>query len=424
MRILNCVIFILNKVINDNVNFYKTLRGAFDSEDFSADEKKMITAFSGCILRHYLSFFDLLKRTYRQESDEFKFAIMFFLANNIFLKRINEDDWKYLVHEFMKNVNSEINVEEVIEFINSKTDGSSLIDESIDKSSNYFCSLRFNLPLFLTKMWARSYGKNLTFKIAKGITKSPKQLVRLNTLKLSKEEFENKFSKEFIPTTYEGIYEYVGKNPLKRLPLYQNKKIFAISIAIKEIVNELDLDVIKSYAMYSGCYNSLFLDINISSHNKITLENLIEPKKDYHLFKNEMKQFGFVNNSIIECAPSTMIASLGKKVDTFIVYPSSSSFEQLRLTPDYFLRFDPSTLDQLIQNQKDVLDEAKKYINDNGVIVYVVNTISKKESENIIKQFIDNNNDFVLEKEKQYLPFEQEDSILYYAVLRKKGNND
>ena len=423
MENLNNAITILDNILVNKTNFYKSLRQCFDHNSVQGDNKKLITAFVGCILRHYLCFSDLLNRHFKDSSEHDKYVLMYMLSNIIFLKRYDDDAWKSLLHEYIKTTNSELDSDKTIEFITDKKDGNNLIDQSIDKGSHYFCSLRFNTPLFLTKMWTRNYGKNLTFKITKGNTKTPRQIVRLNELKMSKEEFEKKFSSDFLPTEYSGLYEYRGKNPLKRLPLYQNKKIFSISIGMHELVQKFDLDPVKPIAIYSGFYNPLFLDANIGCGNSVQIENLVEPKKDYHLFKNEMKQFGFVNNSIIECKPSSIIACLSKKVDTFVLYPSNSMFESLRLSPDYFLNFNPSELDNLINTQKELLKEAKNFIVDNGRIIYCVNTISKKESEAIISSFLEENRDFVLEEEKQYLPFEKEDTTLYYAILRKAKND-
>lgn len=423
MENLKITIAILNDVLTNKNNFYKSLRKNFDHNQVENSRKKIITAFSGCILRHYLCFNDLIKRNYKDINENEKYVIMYMLANIVFLKRLSDDEWIALLNNYLKEISSAIDITALTEFLQSKKEGVNLIDESIEKGSYLFCSLRFNTPLFLTKMWSRSFGKNLTFKIIKGNTKTPSQYVRLNELKMSKEEFEKKFSNEFTPTEYDGIYEYHGKNPLKRLPLYQNKKIFSISIGMHELVTKLDLDPIKPIAIYSGFYNPLFLDANVTCLNKVQIENLIEPQKDYHLFKNEMKQFGFVNNSMIECKPSSIIASLSKKVNTFVLFPSNSTFESLRLSPDYFYHFDPNTFDELIKNQKELLDEAKNFVLDGGKIVYVVNTISKKESELIIRAFLEENKQFTLEEEKQYFPFEKEDTTLYYAILRK-GNND
>ena len=271
MNALNNTITILDSILVEKHGFYKSLRRCFDHVECSNEDKKNITAFVGCILRHYLSYTDLLKRKYPNFDDHTKYVIMFMLSNVIFLKRFEEDVWVSAIHEYIKTNQLDISADEIVEFVKSKTDGTSLIDESIDKGSFLFCSLRFNIPLYLTKMWTRSYGKNLTYKLAKGNTKSPKQIVRLNELKMSKEEFEKKFSKDFIRTEYDGLYEYIGKNPLKRLPLYQNKKIFAISIGLHKLVNDLDLDILKPIAVYSGFYNPLFLDLNVSYNNKIII---------------------------------------------------------------------------------------------------------------------------------------------------------
>ena len=421
MKVLNLTISVIKNIVNDNEDFYKVLRKTFDAKDITKEEKKTVTAFAGCILRHYLCFKDLLNRNFKDIDEDFKIVIMFMLANVSFLRRLSEDEWVSKLNTYIKENELDVDNDLIFNFIKSKVDGNTLIDDTIEKTSHYYCSLRFNLPIFLTKMWSRTFSKKLTYKIAKSITKNPRQLVKVNTLKISNIDFENKFGKDFIKSEYDGLYEYIGNEPLKRLPLYQNKKVFAISIGLNELINELDIDPIKSYALYSGFYNPLFLGLNVNSNNCIKVENLIEPKKDYHLFKNEMKQFGFINNSIIESNSNSMVASLSKKVDTFIVYPTNSSFEKLRLAPDYFLRFDASRLDELIKNQKEILNEAKNFVNDGGALIYLVNTISKKESVSIINEFLQNNDDFVLEKDKQYLPFEKEETILYYAILRKKN---
>ena len=119
MKVLNTTILVLTNVINNNEDFYRVLRRTFESKDINSDEKKMITAFSGCILRHYLSFADLLKRHYKEESDELKYAIMFMISNVVFLKRIEEDKWISLLHEYIKVNNFAVDANEIIQFIKS-----------------------------------------------------------------------------------------------------------------------------------------------------------------------------------------------------------------------------------------------------------------------------------------------------------------
>ena len=58
---------------------------------------------------------------------------------------------------------------------------------------------------------------------------------------------------------------------------------------------------------------------------------------------------------------------------------------------------------------------------DGGYLVYCVDTLGLKETNKLVANFLENHAEFELIKEKQYLPNEN-NSIFYYAILRKKDN--
>ena len=91
--------------------------------------------------------------------------------------------------------------------------------------------------------------------------------------------------------------------------------------------------------------------------------------------------------------------------------------------PDYFLRFDIEKLDALIANQGKALNEASAQVEDGGYLLYLVDTISKKETSGIINEFVKEHPDFVLVRDKQYFPYKKYGGSYYFAVL-KKGAND
>ena len=64
-----------------------------------------------------------------------------------------------------------------------------------------------------------------------------------------------------------------------------------------------------------------------------------------------------------------------------------------------------------------------KHLNDKATLVYCVRTLGKKETFLLIEEFLKAHPEFELVKEKQFFPYEEENSILYYAILRKKAND-
>ena len=103
--------------------------------------------------------------------------------------------------------------------------------------------------------------------------------------------------------------------------------------------------------------------------------------------------------------------------------PDSSRLNLLQVLPDYFLRFDIQKLDELIANQGKALQEASAQVEDGGYLVYLVDTISKKETMGIINEFLKVHPEFVLTREKLYFPYKKYGGSYYFAVL-KKGAND
>ena len=103
--------------------------------------------------------------------------------------------------------------------------------------------------------------------------------------------------------------------------------------------------------------------------------------------------------------------------------PDSSRLNLLQVLPDYFLRFDIQKLDELIANQAQALNEAAQQVEDGGYLLYLVDTISKKETMGLINEFLKGHSEFSLIRDKQYFPYKKFGGSYYFAVL-KKGAND
>ena len=133
---------------------------------------------------------------------------------------------------------------------------------------------------------------------------------------------------------------------------------------------------------------------------------------------------GLTHLYIYESNYQGLITCISKKANVFICLPKSSIFDLLRSTPDYFLRIKQEQLDQLIVDQLNCLEECSKFVEDDGELVYMIPTLSRKESNSLIANFLVKHQEFSLIEEHQFFPFESFDSCMYYARLKKMGENN
>lgn len=65
--------------------------------------------------------------------------------------------------------------------------------------------------------------------------------------------------------------------------------------------------------------------------------------------------------------------------------------------PDVFLNKDESCISELAATQRQILENAAKYLKVNGAMVYSTCTLFEEENENVVHDFLEKNVDFVLE---------------------------
>ena len=182
--------------------------------------------------------------------------------------------------------------------------------------------------------------------------------------------------------------------------------------------------MLRGLAIYTEFPNDLLIDLlsrkeSISGVEFIAGNLATATNARNFLNKNQIKGV-----NVYEAQASAIITCLSKPVHTFVVMPDSSRFNLLQLLPDYFLRFNFEKLDELIANQKVALSEAAAQVEEDGYLLYLVDTLSKKETINIVNEFLANNENFTLVRDKIYFPYKKYGGSYYFAALKKAKKND
>ena len=408
---------ILQKIIVEKIPFSLALKQAFKKGDISKEDRSVISAVVGCALRHFIVMERLIEDAYQDiESDGFA-ALLVAFSNALFIKKMNQDECNALAQSFLKEDDQKVE-----EFIGPYLEGKKLVPEEIEVGSFEFLSYRYNTPLSVIKMWNKQFGQVTTSRILKANSKPSPVVLRVNNVRISDEDFFNQYP-DFESTDIPGIALYKGEGKFKNTEVFEKQLANVLTPAFKEALDDGDVDLLRGFAVYAEYPNDLFVELSSRFNNINNVDFVAGSYSAFINTKNALAKSNINGVNVYEAGVSSIITCISKPVHTFLVMPESSRLNLLQVLPDYFLRFDIEKLDELIANQGKALQEASSQVEDGGYLLYLVDTISRKETMGLIADFLKNNENFSLVRDKQYFPYKKYGGSYYFAVL-KKGAND
>lgn len=410
---------ILNRIINENTPFSLALKQAFKKNEVSKEDKANISAMVGCVLRHYLVLSNVISKQYPALDSVGVIALMIAFSNALFIKKLDQEDCNKEAQQYLKD--EDVKVQDFIEpYLAEKK----LVPENIEVGSFEFLSYRYNTPVDIIKMWSKQFGHIAVSKALKANSKPAPVVLRIDNKKIEDEEFFNKYPEFERIEGVNGMALFKGEGKFKNHEVSEKALATPYALAFKEMLDEGDVDLLRGLAIYTEYPNDLLIDLlsrkeSISGVEFIAGNLATASNARNFLNKNQVRGV-----NVYEAQASAIITCLSKPVHTFVVMPDSSRFNLLQLLPDYFLRFDFNKLDELIANQKLALKEAAEQVEEDGYLLYLVDTLSKKESINIINEFLANNENFTLVRDKLYFPYKKYGGSYYFAALKKAKKND
>lgn len=410
---------IVNKIIYENTPFSLALKQAFKRNDISKEEKAGISAIVGCVLRHYLVMSHVIQKQYPELESLGMVALLIAFSNALFIKKFDQEACNKEANQYLKE--GDVKAED---FIAPYLEEKKLVPEEIEVGSFEFLSYRYNTPVDIIKMWNKQFGHISASKTLKANSKPAPVVVRIDNNKIADEDFFNKYPEFEAVEGVAGVALFKGEGKFKAHQVNENGDAAPLALAFKEMLDEGDIDPLRGLAIYAEYPNDLLIDLKSRQMNMAGVEYIasnlgVASSVKNFLNKNELKSV-----NVYEAQASSIITCLSKPVHTFVVMPDSSRFNLLQLLPDYFLRFDFQKLDELIANQKAALKEAAAQVESDGYLLYFVDTLSKKESINIVNEFLAENPEFTLIRDKLYFPYKKYGGSYYFAALKKAKKND
>ena len=278
------------------------------------------------------------------------------------------------------------------------------IDKEIFKDKLTELSVKYSVNTDIVKIILRDYPDSAE-DILKGMFITPKFTVKINTTKISAQDFKKLIADSGL--TYnqmpldDGI-EILHKGSVTDIPGFKEGYFYVQGItsqyAVRAAGIQKDNDVLDLCAAPGG--KSFAAAIELGGSGSVTScdPNVSRLK----LIQDGAKRLGLSNITTVQNSGEIYNDKL-KKYDVIICDVPCSGIGIIPKKPD--LRYKSMTeVDNLAQLQYDILTTASKYLKDNGTIVYSTCTINKQENEQVVDRFLKENINFKLEK--QHCPVE------------------
>lgn len=251
-------------------------------------------------------------------------------------------------------------------------------------------------------------------------------ILRVNTLKTTKKDLQQKLQSEEIETEYLPNHPYALKLK-ERANVFKTEAFkngwFEVQDASSQLVADF-LDVKPGMKVVDTCAGAGGKTLHIASlmENKgqIVAMDIYESK--LRKLKVRARRNG-VHNVDMKVIDSTKpIKKLHNKADRVLIDAPCSGLGVLRRNPDAKWKLEPEFVERIKQIQKDVLQQYSKMVKPGGKLVYATCSILPSENQNQVNSFLasDAGKEFNFVKDKKVLAHKSGFDGFYMALLERK----
>ncbi len=263
-------------------------------------------------------------------------------------------------------------------------------------------------PAWLAQRWIYEYGNETAMHLAEINTAPAPNTVRVNTLKISREDLLHTLRQggvSTVPTTFapDGIAitgSYAAQMPwlLEGLLQPQDEASILVGHLLQVQPGQRILDVCAAPGGKT-CH------IAALGKNRVEIVALDLHKHRLNQLEEGASRQGCSNiTSYVHDMTGPCSDIVGEVFDTVLVDAPCSGLGVLRRNPELRWRREPEDIVRLATIQRNILQNASVHVAPGGKLVYSVCTTTYEESIAVIKDFLEQNPDFIQENLHDWVP--------------------
>ena len=270
---------------------------------------------------------------------------------------------------------------------------------------NELLSIKYSCPLWLVEKWSKQFGD--IEELLKANNEKTDTCIRVNTLKNSREELKQKLIDKGYEVSDGKIVDILYIKKLKGLLSEElfNEGYFVVQDEAPAIIAHI----------LQPKENEEILDICSAPGGKTThIAQLMNDKgeiiaTDIHehrvgLVQQLAEKLG-IKSIKTECMDATEYnPEFEEKFDGIVADVPCSGLGVIRKKPEIKWTATEEEINDLVEIQKAILNNAKRYLKKGGRLVYSTCTTTIEENENMVKWFLEENKEFKVKNIAGYIP--------------------
>ncbi len=285
--------------------------------------------------------------------------------------------------------------------------------------------IRESIPDWMDEVGSKELGETWDKEI-KELNKQAKVVLRVNQIKISRNDLKKRLAEENIETEYiKGYPDALVLTERKNVFLTEAFKqgLFEVQDASSQLVAPF-LEVEPGQKVIDTCAGaggkSLHLAALMENRGQIIAMDIYGHKLTE--LKKRARRDGIHNieNRVIDGTKT--IKKLKGKADRVLIDAPCSGIGVLKRNPDSKWKLEPDFLDRIRKTQASILDQYASMVKPGGKLVYATCSILPSENEQQVKGFLKKHPEFAFVKENKVSPSASGFDGFYMALLERKSD--
>ncbi len=268
-----------------------------------------------------------------------------------------------------------------------------------DKAPVEHISVKYSFPTEVSDRFIRLFGFERTCNIFESFNSAPDMTLRINTLKISREEYCRMLCErgiEYKLTENSPVGVQVSGMSFSSLPHAEDGYFFVQDEASQICVEAVGADRGDFLIDCCSCPGSKSFGSAVRMKNEGRILSCDLHKSKLSLVSAGAQRLGIDIISTKEADARKFDESLSESADIVLCDVPCSGFGVLAKKPEIRYK-ELSESDRLPAIQSDILENACRYVKTGGVLVYSTCTLFPKENQNVVDDFISKHKEFVFE---------------------------
>lgn len=266
---------------------------------------------------------------------------------------------------------------------------------SREDGAGRYLSIKYSLPVWLCEMWRGMYGDVKTESIAEAVNRRPHITLRVNTLKITREEL-------IVLLKEKGIEASDANSPYG-ITLTQDAPVHVLPINeglcyVQDTSSQLCAEALgvlpgETVIDTCACPGGKSFACALLMENKGIIHSLDLHKNKLSLINEGAKKLGIDILNTAEQDGTKLNEAYINTADRVLCDVPCSGLGVIARKPDLRYKTEEE-LSHLPEVQYNILKTASAYVKRGGILVYSTCTLNKKENEEVAERFVNGNENF------------------------------